>query len=116
MSSAMGNIISAQDDQARDKQWFAVQDGSLKSGYNFAGENKIFQFGELVNYSNETREVFMQTTLEYVSKDLGPYLDTSLQVLSVTSCASGSGPGGYGVTQPKGTMAWNSKSKELTIG
>lgn len=115
MNSAVGNILSAQDDQARDKQWFAVQDGSMKSGYYLAGENKIFQFGELVNYTNETQDVFMQTTLEYVPQNVGSYLDASLQVVSVTSCGTGSGPGGYGVTQPKGMMAWNSKSKDLTI-
>jgi hypothetical protein len=68
---------------------FSTQDGSFNAGY-YLGPNPKVQFGgEIINYTNTTRRVYIVTEFEYLEGRPKGSMDSGFVVLSVQHCDTG---------------------------
>lgn len=124
----------------RDLQ-FVAPDVDFNGGYYVATTDKLMLSAELVNYTNDTKQVFCQTELEYIPGKPAGAIEIGLQVLEVDQCsapaqtnaekmAAAAGKLGGLITGkppaeapmmegmimiPKGKKQWEMKSKDMII-
>jgi hypothetical protein len=59
---------------------------TFHGGYYVANKDKIFMTTELVNYSNQDKELFALIDIEYIPGKLANGFDVTSETLSVTQC------------------------------
>lgn len=125
----------------RDLQ-FVAPGVDFNGGYYVSSTDKLMFSAELVNYTNQTKQVYAQTEMEYIQGKPPGYIEIGLQVLEVDQCSappqttqqmaqgfmsklggliSGKAPAGEMpmmegmIMVPKDKKKWEMKSKEMTI-
>jgi hypothetical protein len=75
-----------------DKGRYVYTDGNANStipgGYYVAKNDKIFMTTELVNYSNQEKQIYMIIDIEYTSGKVANGYDVTSETLSVIQCDS----------------------------
>ncbi|QDS69951.1 hypothetical protein FKW77_002402 [Venturia effusa] len=124
----------------RDLQ-FVAPGVDFNGGYYVDKNDKLMLSAELVNYSNETKQIYCQTELEYLPGKPAGAIEIGLQVLEVDQCSApaqtttqmmseyagklealitGKPPANAPMMEgmimaPKDKKKWKMKSKEMTI-
>jgi hypothetical protein len=81
---ADGFVVSGNDEAAN---WFTTTNGAFNSGYT-VGENQMLAMqAELVNYKNESQQVYVTVDYEFVPTKPEGVADSSVSLFSVTGCA-----------------------------
>jgi hypothetical protein len=75
---------------------FVTQGDKLDTGFYIWPKDRIFFAGEIVNYTNNTKEVFAEIGMQYLSRKTK--FDTSAENLSVSQCEKC----GVGIRPPAG--------------
>ena len=114
-ATRIGSLIVGQGEDAS-TELFTTKDGKFDSGFYIGASDRIFQFSEIVNYSNVTRSVFVETELEFVPGKPKGWMDASISAFNVNACDS-SMPreGAIIVAVPKDSRKWNMVSKDQTV-
>jgi hypothetical protein len=89
---------------------FVTQGDKLDTGLYVWPKDRIFFAGEIVNYTNKTKEVFAEVDMEYVARKTK--FDTSAENLSVAQCDKTSGAG---IKPPAGQKKWHLTSKKMVM-
>jgi len=91
---------------------YAGIDGTFNSGYYVEKDPKILYSGELINYTNQTKTVYIVTDFDYVEGRPAGRMDTGIVVLSVTQCTPGSTPM---LRPPPGQNKYNYQSNVFKV-
>jgi hypothetical protein len=92
--------------------YFSDKEGSFKSGYHLAKDNKIMMSAEIVNYAAEMKTVYVVAEVDYIAGDTKGIADTSVSMLSVTQCdADAKGQ----VAPPPNKKIFDFESKQLKV-
>lgn len=87
-----------------------------KTGNFIAKGNKVLINGDLVNYNNQTKEVFMTADLQYVEGKAKGLLETSVHLLPVGTCESKFlGVESMFMRPPKGKKQWSLKGDGMIV-
>jgi hypothetical protein len=66
--------------------YYRVQEGNLQTGYYLAKGQPVLTTGDLVNYTNETKTVFVRAVFDYLEGKPPGLADTSLQTFRLAEC------------------------------
>jgi hypothetical protein len=80
--------------------------------------HKVFLTGDLVNYNNETKEVYMVSEMQYVEGKAKGTMETSINIVAVGTCEAKGllGPLGlYFLKPPRDQKKWTIKGGGLEI-
>jgi hypothetical protein len=83
---------------------YTTERGTFKSGYYIGPNDKVVTSGDVVNYTNDTKTIYVIHDIEYIPGKPKDFLDASTQVLSVGMC-----DGKMGIFQP------NSATKRFSL-
>src|ERR1700712_4059256 len=71
----------------RDLQ-FVAPEVDFNGGYYVAKTDRLMLSAEIVNYTNDTKQIYCQTELEYIPGKPAGAIDIGLQVLEVDQCSA----------------------------
>jgi hypothetical protein len=91
---------------------FATGNSSLHSGYYIGKDAKIQINVDIVNYDNETKDLYMVSELEYLPGKQPKMLPAEQSVINIGLC---DGQDGLKVHAPKGQTKWVIKGSPITI-
>jgi hypothetical protein len=98
-----------------DKGRYVYTDGqansSLPGGYYVAKNDKIFMTTELVNYSNQEKQIYMIIDIEYTPGKVANGYDITSETLSVVQCNSES----KAIRPPGDQKVFSVSSKNMTL-
>jgi hypothetical protein len=90
---------------------YSTPDGSFNSGYYVSAKDKFLMTGEIVNYTNETKDIYTVSEVEYIDGRPDGMLDTDVVVLNVNQCISGD----LALHPPEGKKKFSFGSPEMTV-
>jgi hypothetical protein len=88
---------------------FITQGDQLDTGLYVWPKDRIFFAGEIVNYTNKTKDVYAEVDMEYLPRKTK--YDTSAENLSVAQCEGG----GVGIRPPAGQKKFHMSSKKMIM-
>lgn len=91
--------------------FYTALDGSYDSGYYLLNEDYLLIWGEVVNYSNETKDVYVKMDFEFVDGNPHGYAQAAGQLWSVGQCEGDS----LTLKPPAGEERFSFKSDNLTV-
>ena len=91
--------------------FFSTKDGQFNSGYYLGKTDRIVMSGDIVNYTNDTREVYSLLDLQYIEGKPTDYMEAVTQLWSVGQC-----DGQTGFIHPApGVKKFSIKSKPMNV-
>lgn len=90
---------------------FTTPDYKFDSGYYLGPDDKVVVTGEIVNYNNETKNVYAVSDLEYIPGRAKGFKDVATQILQVNQCDGGAE---LGLAAPKDRKVYSLDSKNMT--
>jgi hypothetical protein len=91
--------------------FFSTKDGQFNSGYYVGKDDKIVMNGDIVNYTNETKEVYSLIDLQYIDGKPAGSMEAVTQLWSVGQC---DGQIGF-VKPPPGQKIFSLKSQTMKV-
>jgi hypothetical protein len=89
---------------------YTTNDYKFDSGFYLAADDKIVVTGEIVNYNNETKNVFAVSELEYLPGRVKAFKDVVTQILLVNQCDGNQ----LGLQAPKDKKVYSVDSQNMT--
>jgi hypothetical protein len=89
---------------------FSTSDFKFDSGYYLGPDDKIVVTGEIVNYNNETKNVFAVSEMEYLPGRVSGFRDVVTQILLVNQCEDNQ----LGLKAPSDKKVYALDSKNMT--
>jgi hypothetical protein len=89
---------------------YTTPDFKFDSGYYLGPDDKIVVTGEIVNYNNETKQVYAVSELEFIPGRVKGFKDVVTQILQVNQCEGNQ----LGLEAPKGKNVYSLDSKNMT--
>jgi hypothetical protein len=91
--------------------FYTTMDGHYNSGYYIGKDDKTLMTGDIVNYTNETKEVYSLIDIQYIQGKPAGHMEAVTQLWSVGQC---DGMIGF-VRPPPGQKKFALKSQKMTI-
>jgi hypothetical protein len=91
--------------------FFSTKDGMFDSGYYVGPKDRIMMNGDIVNYTNETKEVYALIDLQYIEGKPKGFMESVTQLWSVGQC---DGQIGF-VRPPPGQKKFSIKSRSMKV-
>jgi hypothetical protein len=92
---------------------YTTPDWKFNSGYIIGAKDSFSAMGEVINYSNEPRKIFVVPEIEYVPGKPEGVMDVSIQLLGATQCDSSNL--NFGLQPPPGQKVFSFKSKNISV-
>jgi hypothetical protein len=90
---------------------YTTSDWKFNSGYYIGKSDRFMTAGEVVNYSDEQKSIYLVSELEYVPGKPEGLMDVSIQLLGVNHCESLN----MSLHPPVGWKVFSFKSQNVTI-
>jgi hypothetical protein len=102
---------------------FVAPEVDFNGGYYIGKSDKLMLSAEIVNYTNDTKQIYSVTEMEYVPGRPRGSLDMGLQILDVGQCDTKAGAGGMSgmsggegmIMAPKDKKVFSVESKKMSI-
>jgi hypothetical protein len=103
----MGMLMGASEAN-RDLQ-FSVPDSEVLTGFKLGKNDIIMLNGELVNYTNQTKQIYAVSDMEIIETVPAQALDASMQIFNIDQCLGKAEP------MPTNKIKWSLQSGKATI-
>jgi hypothetical protein len=90
---------------------FTTPDYKFDSGFYVPKGDKIVVTGEIVNYNNETKNIYAVSEIEYLEGEVPGFKDVGTQILQVNQCEGNE----LGLRAPMGKKVFSVNSANMTI-
>jgi hypothetical protein len=99
---------------SEDVNWikYTTPDWKFNSGYIIGKTDTFAAMGEVINYSNEPKKIFVVPEIEYVPGKPEGVMDVSIQLLGATQC---DGMSSGLLRPPPGQKVFSFKSKNISV-
>jgi hypothetical protein len=94
---------------------FTSPDGKFDSGFYVGKNDIVLGSGEIINYNDEAKKVYIVADIEYLPGKQPGFLDTSIQALFVTGCDWTNIGGALNLKLPAGVQKHTFKSQDMMI-
>jgi len=105
---SMGLLMGASEAN-RDLQ-FAAAGSDFKSGFTLGKYDPIMMNGEIVNYSNQTKQIYTVSDIEYLETIPAGSLDSAMHVFNIDQCVTGKAAG-----MPANQAKWSMQSGKAAL-
>jgi hypothetical protein len=92
---------------------YTSPDGKLNSGYYVKKDDFIISSGEVINYNNIEKKVYVVADIEYLPGRQPDFYESAIQALFISGCDWQNIGGAMNLKLPAGTKSHTFKSKEM---
>jgi hypothetical protein len=104
----MGLLMGASEAN-RDLQFSPGKD--FDAGFFLSKSDWVMLSAEIVNYTNETKQIYSVTDFEYIETPPKKALDTTMSIFDIDMCSTGN----KSIEAPHGHTKWSAKSKKVQM-
>jgi hypothetical protein len=92
---------------------YTSPDGKLNSGYYVKKDDFIISSGEVINYQNQDKKVFVVADIEYLPGRQPDWYEADIQALFISGCDWKNIGGAMNMKLPQGAKKHTFKSKDM---
>jgi hypothetical protein len=94
---------------------YTSPDGKLNSGYYVAKNDFVISSGEVINYNDQEKKVYVVADIEYLAGRQPDFYESSIQALFISGCDWGNIGGAMNLKLPVGAKKHTFKSKDMVF-
>jgi hypothetical protein len=92
---------------------YTSPDGKLNSGYYVKNNDVVISSGEVINYNNEDKKVYVVADIEYLPGRQPDFYEADIQALFISGCDWKNIGGAMSLKLPKGAKKHTFKSQDM---